>query len=121
VATFADFLTTTGVLDRAALEQLAQEVDLEIQQVTERALKAAPPARGSALRYLYSETVDPTSSAFETEAKCSGDPRTMVDTITLTISEEMARNENILLFWPGCGGLLARRKPERGQRQGRSF
>ncbi len=98
MVTFADYLTTTGVLDRGGLEQLAQEVDLEIQQVTERALKAAPPARGSALRYLYSETVDPTSSAFETEAKCSGNPRTMVDTITLTLSEEMARNENILVF-----------------------
>jgi 2-oxoisovalerate dehydrogenase E1 component len=47
---------------------------------------------------LYSETVDPTSSAFETEAKCSGDPRTMVDTITLTMSEEMARDPNILVF-----------------------
>src|SRR6266853_1198976 len=98
MVTFADYLTTTGVLDRGGLEQLAQEVDLEIQQVTERALKAAPPAKGSALRYLYSETVDPTSSAFETEAKCSGNPRTMVDTITLTLSEEIARNENIFVF-----------------------
>jgi len=77
---------------------LMQEVDLEIQEVTERALKAAQPHKGSALHYLYSETVDPTSSAFETEAKCSGEPRTMVDTITLTLSEEMARNENILVF-----------------------
>ena len=98
VVTFANYLTTTGVLDKNALEQLMQEVDLEIQEVTERALKAAQPHKGSALHYLYSETVDPTSSAFETEAKCSGEPRTMVDTITLTLSEEMARNENILVF-----------------------
>src|SRR6266478_2836585 len=74
VVTFGDYLTATGVLDRGALAQVAQEVDLEIQEATERALKAAPPAKGSALRYLYSETVDPTSSAFETEAKCSGNP-----------------------------------------------
>ena len=47
-----------------------QEVDLEIQEATERALKAPQPHKGSALRYLYSESVDPTSSAFETEAKC---------------------------------------------------
>ena len=36
-----------------------QEVDLEIQEVTERALKAPQPPKGSALRYLYSETSIP--------------------------------------------------------------
>jgi 2-oxoisovalerate dehydrogenase E1 component len=98
VTTFADYLVSSGVMSRGALEQLMQEVDLEIQEVTERVLKAPQPHKGSALRYLYSETVDPTSSAFETEAKCAGDPRTMVDTITLTISEEMARDPNIVVF-----------------------
>jgi 2-oxoisovalerate dehydrogenase E1 component len=98
VVTFADYLTTTGILSKSALEQLMQEVDLEIQVVTERVLKAPQPAPGSALHYLYSNRIDPTSSAFETEAKCSGDPRTMVDSITLTLSEEMARNENIVVF-----------------------
>ena len=98
VTTFSDYLVSSGVLSRNALEQLMQEVDLEIQEVTERALKAPQPHKGSALQYLYSEDVDPTSSAFETEAKCAGDPRTMVDTITLTISEEMARNRNIVVF-----------------------
>jgi 2-oxoisovalerate dehydrogenase E1 component len=98
VTTFSDYLVSSGVLSRNALEQLMQEVDLEIQEVTERALKAPQPHKGSALRYLYSEDVDPTSSAFETEAKCAGDPRTMVDTITLTINEEMARNRNIVVF-----------------------
>ena len=98
VTSFANYLTTTGILDKNGLDQLMQEVDLEIQEVTERALKAPQPVKGSALRFLYSDSPDPTSSAFETEPKCSGDPRTMVDTITLTISEEMARNPNILVF-----------------------
>ena len=98
VTTFSDYLVSSGVISRNALEQVMQEVDLEIQEVTERALKAPQPHKGSALQYLYSEDVDPTSSAFETEAKCGGDPRTMVDTITLTISEEMARNPNIVVF-----------------------
>lgn len=98
VTTLADRLVASGVMTRGALEQLMQEVDLEIQEVTERALKAPQPAKGSALRYLYSENVDSTASEFETEAKCSGDPRTMVDTITLTIHEEMARNRKIVVF-----------------------
>jgi 2-oxoisovalerate dehydrogenase E1 component len=95
---FPAYLLSSGVMNRGALEQLMQEVDLEIQQASERALKAPPPHKGTALRYLYSESVDPTSSAFESEAKCSGDPRTMVDTITLTIHEEMARNPNVVVF-----------------------
>ena len=95
---FPEYLLSSGVMNRAALEQLMQEVDLEIQQATERALKAPQPHKGSALRYLYSETVDAASSAFETEPKCAGDPRTMVDTITLTIHEEMARNRNVVVF-----------------------
>src|ERR1700686_2337919 len=98
VTTFSDYLVSSGVMSRGALEQLMQAVDLEIQEVTERALKAPQPPKGSALRYLYSESVDPTSREFETEAKCSGDPRTMVDTITLTLSEEMAHNPNVVVF-----------------------
>ena len=98
VTTFSDYLVSSGVISRGALENLMQEVDLEIQEVTERALKAPQPHKGSALKYLYSESVDPTSSEFETEAKSAGDPRTMVDTITLTISEEMARDPNIVVF-----------------------
>jgi 2-oxoisovalerate dehydrogenase E1 component len=95
---FPEYLLSSGVMNRGDLEQLMQEVDLEIQQATERVLKAPQPHKGSALRYLYSESVDPTSTAFETEAKCAGDPRTMVDTITLTIHEEMARNSNVVVF-----------------------
>jgi 2-oxoisovalerate dehydrogenase E1 component len=95
---FPEYLLSSGVMNRGTLEQLMQEVDLEIQQASELALKARQPHKGTAMRYLYSETVDPTSSAFETEAKCSGDPRTMVDTITRTIHEEMARDLNVVVF-----------------------
>jgi 2-oxoisovalerate dehydrogenase E1 component len=98
VTNFSEYLTSTGAIHRSGLEQIMQEVDLEIQEVTERVLKAMPPPRGGALRHLYSDRVDPTSSEFETEPKVSGDPRTMVDTITLTLNEEMRRNENILVF-----------------------
>jgi 2-oxoisovalerate dehydrogenase E1 component len=95
---FPEYLLSSGTINRGTLEQLMQEVDLEIQEATERALKAPQPHKGTALRYLYSESVDPTSSAFETEAKCAGDPRTMVDTITRTIHEEMARDLNVVVF-----------------------
>jgi len=94
---YQDWLTT-GVIARADLDQIMQEVDREIQEFTDRALKAEQPARGNALQHLYSEEIDPTSGAFETQPNYSDDVRTMVDEITLTIREEMARNPNILVF-----------------------
>ncbi len=77
---------------------IVHEVDQEIQQATDRVLRADPPPKGSALRYLYSDKVDPTSAEFDTEPQFSGDPRTMVDEINLTLHEEMQRNPRIVVF-----------------------
>ena len=72
------------MLDRQALQIIVQEVDQEIQQATDRALRADPPAKGSALRYLYSDR-DRSDFARSSKPsrKFSGDPRTMVDEINL--------------------------------------
>jgi 2-oxoisovalerate dehydrogenase E1 component len=98
LVTFPERLIAEGVLDRHGLELLTHEVDLEVQEVTERVLKAAPPPKGSALRYLYSDRVDPTSREFDAAPKLSGDPRTMVDEINLTMHEEMRRNSTMVVF-----------------------
>ena len=98
VRNFQAWLIANGIADRGRLDQVMLEVDTEIQEVSDRALKAPLPVRGSALRYLYSERVDPTSAQFETEPHFSGDPRTMVDTVNLTMHEEMARNPNMVIF-----------------------
>ncbi|HTB14282.1 MAG TPA: dehydrogenase E1 component subunit alpha/beta [Bryobacteraceae bacterium] len=98
IVTFPERLIEEGVLDRYGLELLTHEVDLEVQEVTDRVLKAAPPPKGSALRHLYSDRVDPTSSEFETTPKFSGDPRTMVDEINRTQHEEMRRNARMVVF-----------------------
>ena len=86
------------MLDRRALERITHEVDVEIHEATERALKAPPPPRGTAFEFLYSAKVDPTSSAFGTEPRFEGEPRTMVDAINRTLREEMARNEMVVVF-----------------------
>ncbi len=74
------------------------EVDQEIQEATDRVLKADPPPKGSALLHLYSDKVDPTSAEFEAEPRFEGEPRTMVDEINLTLHEEMRRNERVIVF-----------------------
>jgi 2-oxoisovalerate dehydrogenase E1 component len=98
VVRFPEWLISEGLLDSHGLELLTHEVELEIQEVGQRVLKAAPPPPGSALRFLYSDLVDPTSSEFETEPRFSGEPRTMVDSINLTLHEEMRRNDKVVVF-----------------------
>ena len=45
--------------------------------------KPQPPLKSSAMRYLYSDRIDPASDEFESEPNFSGEPRTMVDEINL--------------------------------------
>src|SRR5262249_25005535 len=98
IVRFPQWLISEGLLDENGLKSLTHEVDLEVQGATDRVLKAAPPPKGSALLHLYSDRVDPTSWEFEKQPQFTGDPRTMVDAINLTMHEEMRRNERIVVF-----------------------
>ncbi|MDX1978678.1 MAG: dehydrogenase E1 component subunit alpha/beta [Bryobacteraceae bacterium] len=95
---FPAWLMEEGFADRQTLQWIGHEVETEIQQASEAALKAEAPAAGSTLRHLYSERVDPTSAIFESEAAPAGEPRTMVDAINQTLAEEMRRDSRILVF-----------------------
>ncbi len=108
LARFSDWLVSEGLLDRHRLQLLAHEVDEELQLATDVALRAAPPVSGTALRFLYSERVDPTGPAFDSAPRLAGDHRTMVDEINLTIDEEMARDPRVIVFGEDvadCGRL----------------
>jgi 2-oxoisovalerate dehydrogenase E1 component len=98
IVRFPEWMIAEGLLDRHAVELITHEADLEVQEATDRALKAAAPTRESALDFLYSDRVDPTSLDFDVDPQFTGEPRTMVDTINLTLMEEMARNERIIVF-----------------------
>jgi 2-oxoisovalerate dehydrogenase E1 component len=95
---FPEWLVSEGVLDRQALQLIIHEVDQEIQLATDEVLRAEPPSRDSAMRFLYSDKVDPASAEFETEPDFSGDPRTMVDEINRTLHEEMRRDPRVIVF-----------------------
>src|SRR5580698_4409639 len=95
---FPEWLISEGILDRQALQIIVHEEDQEIQQATDRVLRADPPAKGSALQYLYSDQIDPASTDFEADPQFSGDSRTMLDEINLTMHEEMRRNSRIVVF-----------------------
>jgi len=96
--TFPAFLTEERILDAHAMERMTREIERGILEDTQRALKAAAPNPATALRHLYSETVDPTSPEFDVAAEPDGEPRIMADLINLTLREEMRRNDRIVVF-----------------------
>jgi 2-oxoisovalerate dehydrogenase E1 component len=98
VLLFPKFLIDEGVIDRHMLQNITHEIDEEVNQATQEALREPAPEPGTALQHLYSETVDPTSDAFAAAANFHGAPATMVDLINATLREEMRRNPEILVF-----------------------
>lgn len=95
---FPEFLVREGVLDRAAIQRISREIESEVAEITDRVLHEPQPEPGSALRYLYSEKIDPCSAEFQDEPHFRGEPRTMVDAINQTLAEEMRRDRRIVVF-----------------------
>ena len=95
---FALFLVREGILDEAELEALEAEVVREVTEAIDRALAAEAPATDSVYVNVYSPDVDPTSSQFETQPHLNGHPKTMVEIVSATLLDEMARDERIVVF-----------------------
>ncbi len=101
VITYANQLVAWGDLTEAQLQMLKDEVQGEIDAAWEEVDAAPKPEPDSIYQHLYSEEIDPTSAAFDTE-HASGDQttgaKTMIDLINATLKHEMARDPRILVF-----------------------
>lgn len=100
VLTFAAKLIELGDLSAEGLEQLKAEIQMEIDLAWEAAEAAPAPASGSYYEHLYSEDVDPTSTAFDTEASVTetSGAKTLIDAVNQVMKQEMARDPRILVF-----------------------
>ncbi len=94
----AEFLKSEGLATDTELEQIAHDVDRDVNEASDRAIKSEKPAPETATLYVYSPDVDPASDAFRTDAVPDGKPDTMVSAINRTLKDEMARNERIIVF-----------------------
>ena len=92
------FLLSEGLATDADIQAIAADVDREIADATNAALASPKPATETADWYVFSPDVDPTSTAFETEARFEGKPDTMVSAINRTLKDEMALNPRIVVF-----------------------
>src|SRR6187402_1430576 len=92
------FLLKEQIATEADLDAVLQSVDREIAESTEQALKAPKPSADTAQSFVFSPTVDPTSTRFLSTAQPEGKPDTMVGAINRTLKDEMAKNPRIVVF-----------------------
>ena len=100
VQAFPQRLVADGVATEAEIEAIKRGVEEEIAVAADMALASPQPKPETALLYVYSPDVDPTSEQFDTEddPQFSGDPTTMVDLLNTCLKDEMARDARILVF-----------------------
>ena len=92
------FLIREGILDENGINKLEKNVEEEIEEATDRALAAAPPASGSWKNFIYSPDLDPGSGDFQTQPATAGAEKTMADLINACLRDEMRRDERIVVF-----------------------
>jgi 2-oxoisovalerate dehydrogenase E1 component len=95
---FAAFLKSQSFITDEELADLARDVDREIGDAADAAVKAPKPAKDTAGLWVYSPDVDPASPDFDTPAQTEGKPDTMVAAINRTLKDEMAENPRIIVF-----------------------
>jgi 2-oxoisovalerate dehydrogenase E1 component len=94
------YLLERGIASENELLALRNAVDHEVNEAADRALRIPQPDKSSAKLFIYSEDVDPTSAAFDTEATApstSGEG-TIVDHVNRCLHEEMRRNPRIVVL-----------------------
>ncbi len=102
---FQMFLLREGILDEEGITRLEKQIDRDVQEAADRALAAPAPAVNTVMSYVYSDVIDPTSSAFATRPKFGkpergklGGEKTMADLINACLRDEMKRDERIVIF-----------------------
>ncbi len=97
---FPLFLKEKGVATEEQLEEIRQQVRGEVRAASDEAVVTPQPHPDTILDHVYSEDVDPTSSAFDTLAAPAegAKPTTMVDLINSALRDEMRRDPRIHIF-----------------------
>src|ERR1700737_1042741 len=92
------FPVREGLLKQKKIEALEAEVDREVREAADEALAAEPPSIDSIHVNVYSPDIHPPPAAFATQPQFHGAPKTMVEMVAATLSDEMARDERITVF-----------------------
>lgn len=93
-------LIASGHLTSDEVKKIHTEVDAEIDQAAELALAVPHAAGETAMDYVYSPDVDPTSKHFDTEGDllASGQEGTMAELINQCLADEMEHDSNLIVM-----------------------
>lgn len=110
---FAAQLVARGAVDAEEIEKIRQQVKQAVSEAADYAQSRPHPERSTALLYVYSPLITPTSKAFtggQTNDSAAGEPIVMVDAINHAMHEEMERDDKMLVFGEdvedGKGGVF---------------
>jgi 2-oxoisovalerate dehydrogenase E1 component len=92
------FLKSEGLATEEELAAILKDVELEVNEAADHALAAPKPSPETAMDFVFSPDIDPSSADFESEPKPEGKPDTMVAAINRTMKDEMAREPRIVVF-----------------------
>ncbi len=95
---FRNHLVENEIATNEELDAIEEEIAEQLNDAVDRALEQSQPGPETALRWLYSEEVDPTSDAFSTEPEFEGEETTMVDLLNSCMRDEMERDPRIVVF-----------------------
>ena len=98
VKTFGATLVREGIVEQEVLDALHAQLDEEVLRAADEALAAPRPVPESALEFVTSPSVDPSSAAFASQPVLSGSPTTMVDLLNACMKDEMRRDPRIVVF-----------------------
>lgn len=91
-------LLDEGLATGHDLADMQASVERELHQAADEALAAPKPDPDTALLYVFSPDVDPSSDRFRADPRDDGKPETMVTAINATLRDEMAHNPRILVY-----------------------
>jgi 2-oxoisovalerate dehydrogenase E1 component len=121
ITKFAAWLKAQSLVTDADLAAIAADVDREVTEAVDLAIKAPKPAKDTAGRWLYSPDVDPAAVAFDTTPAPEGKPDTMVAAINRTLKDEMAANPRIVVFGEDVADATHSQKLDEVQGKGGVF
>src|SRR4030095_5629198 len=92
------FLLSEELASEEELAEILNDVEGEVKNAAEEALRAPHPEPETAALYVFSPDVDPTSNRISTEPQPHGKGDTMVAAINATLKDEMAHDPRIVVF-----------------------
>ncbi|HXW60975.1 MAG TPA: dehydrogenase E1 component subunit alpha/beta [Candidatus Acidoferrales bacterium] len=100
IPSFGLFLVREGILDERQMEELEAEVERDVLDATDRALAADVASPDSVYTAVYSPDIDPTGPQFEAApgSDAPSKSKTMVEIVSATLTDEMERDERIVVF-----------------------